>query len=83
MPHGTREQATASLFEASFNLKGRFIRSGHHIIAVKEQLESELDRLKKRYSEQPDHPLILKKDAQIDALIAFYNQCDEIVNEYQ
>lgn len=83
IPTGTREQATAALFEASFNLKGRFIRSGHHIIAMKEQMEEELDRLKKKFPEQPDHPVILKIDAQIDALIAFYNQCDEIINDYQ
>lgn len=82
-PAGTREQATAALFEASFNLKGRFIRAGHHLISVKEQLEDELHWLKNNYPDQPNHRAITKKNSQIDAIIRFFNECEEIIGDYQ
>ena len=80
IPMGTREHATASLLQASFDLRGRFVRQSHYFIVAKEAMEADLDFLRNKFGEE--HASYKKLDLTIENLVKFYNEADRIFNDF-
>ena len=74
------EKSTSEILEFSLQLKNKFVRISSDFIAVKEELEKDLLKLK---SKGAAIELVNYRDHQIDRLVNFYNECEGIMNQYQ
>lgn len=63
------------------NLKNDFIRSANQFCQVIRSLEKDLHRL--RNKDEVPKKYIDEKDLQIDQLVNFYNNADDIINHYE
>ncbi len=73
-------QSTANLLESSLNLKNNFTRASTDFALVIEELEIDLNSIRKKFSENDG--FVKRKDLQIERLVSYYNKVERIINSF-